>query len=437
MARKVNRRDFLKIGALAATATVVSGCTVDLRRTAYLESYIQPPEEGLPGENLWYASGCRQCPAGCGIIVRVSSNRARKIEGNPSHPVNRGRLCARGQAALQELYDPDRLQNAVRQEGRGSLKFTPIYWENALSSVADTINKAGPGGIAFWGGTASTHLADIVSRFLQAVGAPPPIFYSLGDELTGRQALAQASQSLFGTPRIPVFDVANSDVVFSFASSFLETGLSPVAYARAYSQMRRGSLGRRGYLVQFESRFSATAASADEWVPVRPGTEGLVALALGKIILDQNLGRQGAAQYAAVYQNVDVAQAAAASDVPADQLDRLARRFAQGGHPVAIPGDGLASFDNHDSAIEAVYALDALAGQLGQPGGVYMPPEMNITGFTARPASNLADVQDLVKKMAAGQVKLLFVHGTNPVFELPGPAWIGGCPGQSADDHFV
>ena len=89
---KLSRRKFLQAGSVAAAATVLSGCTVNLQRIEYLESYGEPPEETLPGEDLWYASTCRQCSAGCGILVRVSNGRARKIEGNPEHPVNRGKL---------------------------------------------------------------------------------------------------------------------------------------------------------------------------------------------------------------------------------------------------------------------------------------------------------------------------------------------------------
>ena len=136
MSNRLTRRDFLKMGAAAATASVVSGCSINLQQTEYLESYVQPPEEGLPGENLWYASTCRQCSAGCGIIVRVSDGRARKIEGNPLHPINRGKLCARGQAGLQELYDPDRLRNAVQQTGgRGSSNRSSGTWPCPRFSV--------------------------------------------------------------------------------------------------------------------------------------------------------------------------------------------------------------------------------------------------------------------------------------------------------------
>src|SRR3972149_322820 len=110
-AMKLSRRNFLKLAAGAATAT---GFSFAARRVV-LEPYVQPPEEVLPGEAAWYASTCRQCPAGCGIIVRVINGRAKKIEGKPGHPLNRGKLCARGQAGLQVLYNPDRLRNAVRQ----------------------------------------------------------------------------------------------------------------------------------------------------------------------------------------------------------------------------------------------------------------------------------------------------------------------------------
>src|SRR3989304_4910032 len=106
------RREFLKIAAGAAGAT---GLAPQGRRL--VEPFARPPETSLGGEEAWFARTCRQCAAGCGILVRVLNGRARKIEGNPLHPLNRGKLCARGQAGLQVLYNPDRLRNAVRQTG--------------------------------------------------------------------------------------------------------------------------------------------------------------------------------------------------------------------------------------------------------------------------------------------------------------------------------
>jgi anaerobic selenocysteine-containing dehydrogenase len=370
----------------------------------------------LPGENLWYASTCRQCAAGCGVIVRVSEGRARKVEGNPLHPLNRGKLCARGQAALQELYDPDRLKNAVRQVGgRGHHKFEPIYWDEAIQTLSAELGRAEPGAVAFLAGNPSTHLLAVAGRLLEALGSPPPLVYSLGDELHGRHALAQTSQRVFGEPTLPLFDVGQADVVFSFGANFLETWLSPVSYSRAYSQMRRGDLGKRGLLVQFEPRYSSTAASADEWVRLHPGTEGLVALAIGKIIVEEGLARAGGLEE--FYARVEVDKMAEASGVPAERLEHLARVFASVSKPVAIPGGTPAAHQDGQTSLLAVQALNLLMQRLGQPGGVFLPPESAVEGLA--PVGGFTDVRALVSAMKAGKVKVLLLHSANPVFELP------------------
>jgi len=123
---RVSRRHFLKLAAATAT---LSACTPAAKQiVSLIEPQVVPPEESLPADPVWYASTCRMCPAGCGIVVRTVNGRAKKIEGNPLHPLNQGKLCARGQAGLQELYHPDRLRHAVRQGGgRGSRQFERLY----------------------------------------------------------------------------------------------------------------------------------------------------------------------------------------------------------------------------------------------------------------------------------------------------------------------
>jgi anaerobic selenocysteine-containing dehydrogenase len=424
MSKRFTRREFLKVSAMAAAASVVSGCSPTLQRTEYLESYVAPPEEGLPGENLWYASTCRQCAAGCGIIVRASEGRARKVEGNPLHPLNQGKLCARGQAALQELWDPDRLRNAVQQVQRGTREFEPLYWQDALDRLAERLRGADPGAVAFLGGNVSTHLWAIVRRTVEALGARTPVIYTLGDELSGQQALVQASDRLFGTASVPLFDIASADAVFSFGANFLETWLSPIHYSRAYAQMRRGLVGKRGYLVQFEPRLSSTAASADEWVPVKPGSEGQVALGLGKILVERGLA--GGAQDAQIYEQVDLAEVSAASGVPAEELERLAHIFASVSSAVAVPGGAVTGQRSGAAALSAVYGLNRLTNRLGQPGGVYLSAPAAGPDFTPAPLSTFAEVQDLIDDMAAGRVQVLLVHGANPVFEIPAAQGFAG-----------
>src|SRR5512135_772813 len=103
----MDRRTFLQLTGLSAAGALAAGCSPGNEK---IIPYLVPPDEGVtPGLATYYASTCRSCPAGCGILVRVSEGRAKKIEGNPLHPVNKGKLCARGQAILQELYHPDRI----------------------------------------------------------------------------------------------------------------------------------------------------------------------------------------------------------------------------------------------------------------------------------------------------------------------------------------
>ena len=422
MTTSITRRDFLKISVTASAAT---GFTTGLRQVV-LEPFVNPPESDLPGQATWYASTCRQCPAGCGILVRVVNGRAKKIEGNPLHPLNRGKLCARGQAGLQVLYNPDRLRSALLQSGgRGSRKFEPLYWPDALDLLAEKITSlSNPGRMAFLGGLAPSHLASLISRLLQALGAPPAVNFDLHSALEGRVMAEQHAQIFFGTQELPLYDLARAEVIFSFGANFLETWMSPVAQSVSYGAMRQGQFGGRGFFVQFEPRLSATAASADEWIPLKPGVEGFVALAIGRIIVEERLGQVGSHRpYVVLYENVDVREMAAASEVPVETLRRLARIFADANRAVAIPGGYLSGQSNGLASMHAVQALNLLVAQVGRVGGVFFSqpipePALNQTLEVA----SFEQILDLIGRMKAGEVDLLLISAANPIFELPAAA---------------
>jgi anaerobic selenocysteine-containing dehydrogenase len=422
MPKTLTRREFLKI---AAGATAATGLAPAVRRIV-IEPFVQPPEEELPGQATWYASTCRQCPAGCGIIVRTIDGRAKKIEGNPLHPLNRGKLCARGQAGLQVLYNPDRLKNAVRQSGgRGSRQFEPIYWPDALDLLKDKFAALSSSErLAFLGGLMPSHTYRLAALMLEALEAAPPVIYDMQSTLEGRSAAAQLSQAFFGAPDLPEYDLSQSDVVFSFGANLLETWMSPVAQSVAYGAMRQGRMGSRGLLVQFEPRLSATAASADDWIPVKPGAEGYVALAIGRIIVEERLGHVGAHRSQAVlYENVDMRDMSAASDVPVETLRRLARAFADADRAVAIPGGYLAGQRNGFSSMLAVQALNLVAAQVGRQGGVFLSNQAPTAALRQNPPVNTFDeVMDLIRRMKAGEIDLLLIHGANPMYELPAAA---------------
>ena len=413
MSKKISRRDFLKLaGVGVATGAVLTGCG-PATRYVKREPYIIMPEYTFNGKSTYFATTCRECSAGCGLVVRTFQGRALKTEGNQNNPVNLGKTCARGQATLQGLYNPDRNTDPVQQSARGSRNFAKMDWDAAIGVVSDGLKNTDPSGIAFLMGLAPDHLFDLASDLTAAIGAPAPVRYGALGMFEARATLGKAAEELLGQEGLPFFDLANADMTFSFGANFLETWISPVAFTRHYSQMRRGLAGKRGYLVQFEPRMSQTAANADEWIPLRPGTEGLVALALGRLVAEKQN-----APIPAAYSGIDVQAAADASDIPMDTLDRLAKLFAEAEYPLAIPGGAALGQTNGLGTAEAVLSLNVMVGNLGVAGGVFFTPLSPTTDAYHRPAS-LQEMADFIKKMNAGQVKVLFVHGVNPVFELP------------------
>lgn len=412
MSRKLTRRDFLKIGAAGAGTAVLAGCQQP-RRWVTLEPFVQPPEQQVTGQATWYASTCRQCPAGCGVMVRVMNGRALKLEGNPQHPLNAGKLCARGQAGLQLLYNPDRLEGPVRQTERGSRGFEPIGWEAGLNSLLGYLQQAGPG-LAIWAGsTTSGHLLELFRRLAEAQQAPPPLVYDLYAAFNGYPLLASAGEQLTGSAALPSYDLAQADLVLSFGADFLATWLSATAYGRAFGNFRDRGLGERGVLVQLEPRMSMTGANADRWLPLRPGSEGVVAQALLRLIADAGQGPAERVRQARAWApDIDPAQAAAESDLALSDLVELAQAFAAAERPLALPGSTLIGREGGLEAIQAVQALNLASG------GWQLQAELPGEAAPAR-VSPFAEVTALIDRMRAGQVHTLLVYGANPLYEIP------------------
>src|SRR6478735_10405787 len=149
----VKRRDFLKVLG-AATAV---GCSQE--RVEKLIPYLVSPDETVPGVSTYYATTCRECGAGCGVIAETRDGRAIKLEGNPDHPLNHGALCARGQASLQALYNPDRFRGPMVKEG-GAWK--AITWDDAITRLGQGI-AGGRGGASLF---INQHESGSFPRFL-------------------------------------------------------------------------------------------------------------------------------------------------------------------------------------------------------------------------------------------------------------------------------
>ncbi len=413
----MDRRSFFKVVATSGAAAVAGGCGPSAEK---LIPYVTPPENIIPGVPAYYSTVCRECPAGCGLVAKNRDGRVIKLEGNPDHPVNAGTLCIRGQAGLQGLYHPDRFRGALAS-GK------PIAWDEAEKQLAGKLSalvKAKQGSrIALVSGLETGSLGRLMDEWARALGARPRIAY----EPLGYEALRAANRITFGRDAIPDYAIGDATYLLSFGADFLETWLSPVGYAADFARMHAFTRGRAGTFVHVEPRQSMTAANADEWVKNAPGTEGLLALAMLKVILDEGLQAAGAdvSGLRGAVRSVDLTAAASASGVPAETIKRVAQNFARSRGGLAIGGGMAMTGANATDALVAVNLLNAAVGAVGTR--VRFGSESALSK-----ASPYAEMVKLTQAMAQGQIDVLLLADVNPVYNLPPKAGFGEALGKVA-----
>src|SRR5262245_2614004 len=222
----MKRREFIILSGIGATsASMLSACGHPEEK---LIPALIPDEEYVPGIDYWKPSTCGMCSAGCGVIVRTREHKANKIEGNPLHPVNRGALCARGQAGLQVHYNPDRIQGPKKRTGeRGSGQFQNISWEEASKKLADKLRdiKSRPEiGPVLLAAHTSHGVTGLVAEHLLASAGTLKL---AADQYPGQQVEAASYRDSYGSESLPVFDIAGARYLLSFGARFLETWHSP------------------------------------------------------------------------------------------------------------------------------------------------------------------------------------------------------------------
>jgi molybdopterin-containing oxidoreductase family iron-sulfur binding subunit len=407
----MKRRRFLQVAGVTG-AGLAAGCGSG--NADHLVPYLIPSDDLIPGIPTVYASTCRECPAGCGIHVKTREGRAIKIEGNPHHPVNRGRLCARGQAALQGLYDPDRIAQPRQRNGN---VWKPITWDQAVAQIASAVGAAGASGtdrLAFITGADSGTLDRLYDTFLAAFRSTRRLRY----EAFAYEPLREASRLTFGVATVPEPDFAAARYILSFGADFLETWLSPTEFARGFAESHGYRDGRMARFVAVEPRRGLTGFSADEWVAPKPGTEGMLALGIAYAVMRQGKARVAgvdADRLRAILARFDAPSVAGATGVEEAVIERLATEFAEAQPSLAVAG-GVAN--QHRAATQTAVAVNLLNYVAGNVGRTVRLP-------AASPwerVSKYADMRTLIAAMNAGAVDVAMVHGTNPAFTLPATA---------------
>ena len=399
----LDRRRFLKVvGVTGAGAAAVSGCSTG--QVEKLVPYLVQSEDQVPGIPTWYASTCTECAAGCGLHVKTREGRPIKLEGNPDHPVNAGKLCAHGQSALQGLYNPGRITGPMARQADGSFK--AVTWDEAVATLAGKLQAAG-GKLAVISGAGRGTFSDLLAAWTQAQGGRLVRYQALDFE-----PLRLAGQQVFGTAELPVQDFAKARYILSFGADCLDgSWLSPVETQRGFAASHGFADGRMAKHVMFSPRMSLTGMNADEWHAPRPGSEAVIALAMANVLLAERSGNPADANaLRGVLAAYTPEKAQDESGVGAEIIRRVAREFASAAPSLAVAG-GVSG--QHRGAIQtaaAVHLLNYVAGNVGQT--VRFGADLDGgDGYGALLA--------LLEGIDRGEAAVVLVHEANPAYTLP------------------
>ncbi len=379
----VKRRDFLKVLGVGGAATALTGCNTDYVRK--LIPYVSNPDNTVPGVSNYFASTCRECATSCGILVETRDGRALKIEGNPNAELNRGALCAKGQSALQGLYNPDRFrQPMARKNGQ----LTPITWDEALQMLATKLGEVRSKGQAANAVFINQHeigsFPAVLDNWLRDYGMPAHISYD-ADAPASSIAANRAAYSVAW----PTLDFDAASLIVSFGADFLDGWGPSVPLQLAWADAR-GKVEGAPRAIYIGARRSLTGLNADSWIACRPGSE----LAIIQFLR----GTKSAAD------------ASTAADVSVATLEGLKKEITTAKRSLLLAGGNGA--DSTQVATE-VAEYNKTLGNVGitikpaSPLGIYEPLDVSAALF------NAAD------RMNAGAVPVLFVRGANPVHTLP------------------
>ncbi len=361
----MNRRGFLKLatgGAVGATLLQAEACRMPFRQQ-------KVAKEAVP--RLEIPTTCDMCVNKCSLIAVVERGVVKKLNPNPENPKSKGMLCARGNAGIQQLYDPARIKHPMIRTGeRGEGKWKVVSWDEALDFAAQKLSaikeKYGPQG-TLW--SSSESFQEVFFRNLgQAFGSPNSVRHP---------TLCLASVNLaysvtFGT--VPSFDVQNARYIIMSGANRLESFITPDTMDLVDSTTER-----KARLIYLDPRFTKTAAKADEWYPIRPGTDLAFILAMLNVIISENRYNKefvstfctGFEQLAEHVKQYTPDWATEETQIPAKDILRIACEFSDAAPRAIYYAGRRSSWSRDDFSMRRGQAiLNAIVGNWDRQGGM-------------------------------------------------------------------
>ncbi len=446
---RFTRRDFLKWGAYisAAVATLARPIAQGSRAMELLMGGVGVSRT-TEKKRLAVPTTCLQCYARCGITGYSEYGRLRKIGGNLAHPNSRGKLCAKGQAGINFLYDPGRILKPLRRKSdRGSGQWQKISWEEAWKEISEKLGNLRSKGLAAKLAILSERditTGNIAKRFLNAYGSP----HLLGDShLSGlNKRLALEMTMGFG---VEINDVAYTQYMLNFGANPYEANILRTSFVQRIIEGRQERVFDKmvhmgAKLVTFDVRLSQTAGRSDEWHPIFPGTDATIALAMANVIMQEDLYDKAFLKKWLNYPIQELKNHLAQyspemahriSGVSADIIRRLAREFGSIKPANAITSGGLYKHVNGFQNERAVLLLNIITGNIDNKGGFCLPKNYELMEPEPKPKELVPDVSiskagsllsqhnghSIMQAIQEGTLELeaLIIYMANPVYSFP------------------
>lgn len=443
--RTISRRAL--VAGSAATAALMAGGV--LSKHGWLFGTMADAAETDDTAETLVPTTCNSCSNKCGLIINTRGGRLWRVLGNPDHPYNLGTVCARGQGFAQVIYSPDRLTDPMKRNDDGS--FTAITWDQAYSEIGDklktVLSSAGPQAVSIINDPRPNG-SYYAARFIQALGSSN--YFTHNAACNG--ALTAGFLATMGVGAYTA-DMANTKMVVFIGRSYAD-GLRPTSARSLADAAERGA-----HIVYVDPRFSNTANFATQWLPINPGTDLAMLLAVANILITENLYDQdfvknytmGFDEWASTLTTYTADWAAGITGLDADTITTLAHDLGAAGHQGVLEQGWHAAcgcqYHNSFETARCISAINALLGNYNQVGGALFYPgkafgPLDPTKFAAvppvtTPKAGLADyplqnvaqgIVNVVPKMAKeGTMKAAFFYHSNAAKGYSNPvAWADG-----------
>jgi MoCo/4Fe-4S cofactor protein with predicted Tat translocation signal len=398
------RKFFALVGASAALAG--AGCT-DYREKGAVVPYNKQPEEILPGKPNFYASTCTACPNACGILIKTREGRPIKVDGNPDHPVSKGKICSKGQASILNLYDPARLRKPNRRNGNS---FTSVAWQHVDEHIRSSINASVEGGKEI---AIITHPVlsptgkKLLDEFVQSYPGTKVYAYELFHE----ESRNNAWRRCYGSGTFPLLKWDEAKIVVSLESDFLGNEGNKIEQVRLFTDgrdiMKTATFNR---LYTAESAMTLTGMNSDYRLRIRPDQQlEFVLSLLNEIVIQKGTGSVSLdASAVSIISQYSLSGFIETNGLPEKVVRYLVDDLiANKGYGIIHAGRSL-SEDVH-------VAVNILNEALGNT-ALYVTSTKPVVHQTF---SSKAEWLGLIEKMANGEVDILINYDSNPVYHLP------------------